>query len=164
MTDNQAWFSEETFITLFKLGWVVDGRAGGLVVGRSHDAGNIYMLKEMEDGKYIIPGSLEGGEYILNHYAHLSHAKRIEEINGEEHQELGEQIGILVSGNTRLINTSAMPHDKLLLIDSRGQYIVNKHSTAKHLPEIEFINSCDNAYSVCDLFSLEKKAASEDGS
>lgn len=38
--------SKQEFEQLSKEGKVVDARRGGLVLGRSHDEANIYMLKQ----------------------------------------------------------------------------------------------------------------------
>jgi hypothetical protein len=50
------WFSKDTFYQMIVSGWTVDGRAGGLVVGRSHDDGNIYMIQETGDGRFLFQG------------------------------------------------------------------------------------------------------------
>ncbi|NDV96453.1 hypothetical protein D0T84_16250 [Dysgonomonas sp. 521] len=56
-------FSKEEFFELLKNGQIVDARNGGLVIGRSHNEGNIYMIVENENG-YIVNAHMEGGEFL----------------------------------------------------------------------------------------------------
>lgn len=65
-------FSKQEFEQLSKEGKVVDARRGGLVVGRSHDEGNIYMLKQYGEG-YRVINHMEGGEYVICHEALMTH-------------------------------------------------------------------------------------------
>lgn len=45
--------SAQEFEQLSKEGRIVDARRGGLVVGRSHDEGNIYMLQKCAKGALL---------------------------------------------------------------------------------------------------------------
>lgn len=133
-------------------GFVVDGRAGGLVIGRSHSTGDIYMVWREEDGSFtvtLVECCLEGGEFIVNASAYLASQERINEINRfkEPQPELNQ---LELSPITKLLNTHAEPNDKLLWIE-RGQFIVNKHATAKHLKELEELNARDNSFVACDF-------------
>ena len=47
------------FYHLLWMGYVVDGRPGGFVLGQSHEEGHIYMLRQ-EEHKYYISECLEG--------------------------------------------------------------------------------------------------------
>ena len=51
--------SKKEFEQLCKEGKVVDARRGGLVIGRSHDEGNIYMIQEYLNG-YRVINNMEG--------------------------------------------------------------------------------------------------------
>lgn len=116
------WFSKETFQTMIAAGWVVDGRGGGLVIGRSHDTGDIHIIQEMEDRRFHIPACMEGGEYILNFDAYQANEERVNQIN--EFKESHPLItSIELTDKTRLLNTQSEPYDKLLWIDSRGQFM-----------------------------------------
>ena len=137
-------------------GWIVDGRAGGLVVGRSHDEGNIYMIQETGDGRFFISGNLEGGEYILNYDAYETEQNRIIEINKNREQTSYTE-SLPINPSIRVINTSASPNDKLLWIDIRGQFIINKFSTKTFMLELQEINEKYSSYKVCNLDSLIPK-------
>lgn len=150
------WFSNDTFHQMLLSGWIVDGRAGGLVVGRSHDEGNIYMIQETGDGRFFIPGHLEGGEYILNYDAYEAEQNRIIEIN-QSTEQASETESLPISSSVRVINTSASPNDKLLWIDIRGQFIINKFSTKKFMLELQEINEKHSSYKACNLDSLIPK-------
>lgn len=149
-------FSLETFLTLFLRGWIVDARAGGLVVGRSHDAGNIYFIKRAEDSKYYICGSVEGGEYIINNLATRNRRERLLELNkyNEPHEIEHSRIN---SGCTRVLNTHAEPFDKFLWLEEGDTMIVNKYAVSKYFQEIENINDESNNYKVCEFNTLEFK-------
>ena len=130
--------SEKEFMALFHAGFVVDGRLGGLVVGRSHAAGNIYMIQPDGAGGFGLAGHLEGGEYLVSYAAWLANPGRLEELNNDRtpHNALLNLIPI----GLRTLNTTAEPLDRLLYVSCEGQFIVNKWATAKHLEEINRIN------------------------
>lgn len=147
------WFSKEIFLKMVSSGWIVDGRGGGLVIGRSHAEGNIAVVQEQPDGTFHIRAYMEGGEYILNHEAVKGNEERVEQINSET--GLHETTPILeITPKTRTLNTHSEPCDKMLWIDSRSQYIVCKSATAKHLQELETINHAVNGFVSCDLNNL----------
>ena len=130
----------QSFSYLLNLGWVVDGRCGGLVIGRSHAEGDIYMIERQEDGNFFMSGKVEGGEYILTNKAYRSCKERLTEINSNPSASKNGSIE-LCENQKRTINTSSEPTDKFLWIDANGQFIINKKSTEKHLLELHLINS-----------------------
>lgn len=158
MTQSDIWFSQNTFIELFKNGMIVDGRAGGFIVGRPNDG--IFVIQETDDNRYFIAARFQGGEYLVNHMATSLHFEKINEINsmqiGNEKIEL-----IKISSRTRIINASASPHDKFILIDKYSQFIVNGKSTMLHFYEIEEINESCNPYLECDHSILMPKESIE---
>jgi hypothetical protein len=129
--------SAEEFAKAFTYGWIVDGRGGGLVLGRKHGEGHILMIQPTESfGVFQFVGYMEGGEYIMSRAATDAHFQRIEEINRDNDPCDTE---ITFGPNSRIIRTDAEPHDKLLVVDS--QYIINARSTKRHFHELEEINS-----------------------
>lgn len=144
--------SRDTLMELVIRGWVIDARAGGLIVGRSHAAGNIYMLR---DGKewFSFHGHVQGGEYITSHQSFQKHGQRLIEINSAS---LPDPPSLAASAQ-RTLNTNATPFDKILLIDHRGQFIVNHRSTFAHLDELERLNESHNDFLHCDLNCLTRK-------
>lgn len=136
-------WSADMFLRAFVNGWVVDGRAGGLITGRSHADGHIVMLQPTSElGEYEMLGLIEGGEYVLCPEASEAHYDRIEEINADNGKCAPHQIRT----PSRIIHTSAEPHDKFLIIQ-KGQWIVNINSTNRHFEEIDRINSEYNHFS-----------------
>jgi hypothetical protein len=156
------WFSKDTFNQMFAAGMIVDGRGGGLIVGRSHGEGHIFMIQESSDGRFFIPGAIQGGEYILNADAYFSAKERLEGINSfkDEHEDISP---IPITSKSRILNTHSEPCDKMLLVDTRGQFIINKRATAKHFQEIEQINHELNGFVCCDLDILTPKVESQPG-
>jgi hypothetical protein len=155
MFTDTALVTNDEFRVMLSLGWIIDGRAGGFVIGRSHDDGNINMIMELEDGNYSIFCNLEGGEYIINYLAYEAAKERVDEINSfyDEHDLPSS---IVLSDKTRILNTLSLPSDKLILI-SPGQFIVNKKATAKYYYELEDINYKNNGRLHCNLYCLTVK-------
>lgn len=121
--------------------WILlDGRRGGLVLGPSHEEGNIFLLCEQQAGKYKILGTMEGGEYLLSHEAYRTFKDRIDEINSWEYPTAFPE-KIVISEKTRIINAFGKFSEKVILIDRRGQFIVNKFATGKFLTELEDLNT-----------------------
>lgn len=130
--------SEQEFEQLSKEGKIVDARRGGLVVGRSHDEGNIYILKHCDEG-YRVINHMEGGEYVICHEALVTHKDRIISINNK--QMKCKFVDIDVLRHTPLLITAQKGGiDKFLLMDDRGQFVVNKGSTCYFLDDLNWMN------------------------
>lgn len=133
--------TKEEFQQFWNADEIADARRGGLVVGRSHAEGNIYMIRQCANiVAYEDCSNMEGGEYIINHGACLLHKDRIEYINSFLFREYNVDMEEVC--RTPLIITQRLDSDKdrLLLIDNRGQFIVNKHATCVFLKELNEIN------------------------
>jgi hypothetical protein len=149
------------FINLIMKGWVIDTRAGGLVIGRSHDQGNIYMFRfiyNVTSFKISFAGNIEGGEYIVNYSSYLHSKKRFDEINNF-YEPTTNISDIKLTEKSRFFNTHATPSDKLLLIENNHIFVINKFATAKHFEEIEHLNSLNNSFLTCDICKLVPKDA-----
>lgn len=148
-------FSIETFLDFMLAGHIVDGRGGGLVIGRSHDEGNIYLISQTanDPSRFTFTACLEGGEYLVNHRAYQSHRARLHAIN-QDRGDTSSLPAIKPAAQTRIINTVAEPFDKIILMDWREMFIANKFSTAAHLAELERINDSASDFAVCDLGHL----------
>lgn len=130
--------SKEEFQQLWDADEIADARRGGLVVGRSHAEGNIYMIRQYTNiDAYEDFSNMEGGEYIINHEAYLLHKDRIEYINSFLIREYNVDMEEVC--RTPLIITQRLDRDKdkLLLIDNKGQFIVNKHATCMFIENNE---------------------------
>ena len=132
---------DEKIKELFQKGLIISAHEGGLVIGRSHDDGNIYMIRQLyPEYRFEFCSNLEGGEYIISHKAYLKYKERIEEINS--YKQYGDMVDLYDICKCNIILTQNEPVDKFLLIDYRGQFIVNKRATSKFLYEIDCINKC----------------------
>lgn len=130
--------TKQEFEQFFSQGLVVDARRGGLVIGRSHDEGNIYMIQQYLTG-YRVINYMEGGEYVICHEAIMKHKDRIEYINSL--QMTCKIVDIDILRHTPLLVTAQPgPHDKFLLFDVRRQFVVNKGSTCYFLEELNRLN------------------------
>lgn len=128
----------QEFEQLSRQGLVVDARRGGLVIGRSHDEGNIYMIQQYLTG-YRVINHMEGGEYVICHEAIMKHKDRIIYINSLQMD--CQNVDIDVLRHTPLLVTQLDgPHDKFLLFDVRRQFVVNKGSTCYFLEELNRLN------------------------
>jgi hypothetical protein len=125
---------------LLSRGMLLDGRGGGLVLGPSHEEGNIFLLSERWAGSYEILGAMEGGEYLLSHKAYLLFKDRMNEINNRKYPTtVPEKISF--TDMTRIINAFGRTTGKVIFIDRRGQFIVNKSATSRCLSELVQLSS-----------------------
>lgn len=95
--------SKKEFEQLCKEGKVVDARRGGLVIGRSHDEGNIYMIQEYLNG-YRVINNMEGGEYVIGHETIEKHKDRIVLINSMQMDCKNVNIDVLRKTFVQLLN------------------------------------------------------------
>lgn len=150
--------NQEQFIQCFLNGWIVDGRDGGLIIGRRHQEGHITMIQATNAGEFQHIGFVEGGEYIMSPAATKAHFARLEEINSDKSPCAEE---ICVSVDSQIINTRAEPHDKFLVIQQ--QFIININATKRHFRELEELNK-NHRYYHGRIFSDEIiKAITEPG-
>ncbi len=141
-------FNDEQVSFLYFCGWIVDGRAGGFIVGRTHPTDSILCFVRHDDGKFSNI-HVDGFEYVINPYAAERNFARLQELNSfqDEHHTLQE---IPLSLASRIINTSAQPQDKYILM-LNGGFIINRRATAKHFKELEEINNSSNPYNYYDI-------------
>ncbi|WP_122347694.1 hypothetical protein [Pseudomonas coronafaciens] len=140
--DTYKWSSDD-FLRAFVNGWVVDGRAGGLIRGRLHSEGHVVMLQPSSTtlGEYELLGLVEGGEYVMSPDASEAHYHRIEEINSD----MTPHPAAPGRKSERTLDVRAEPHDKFLIIQ-KGQWIVNIQATNRHFEELDALN---NSFGFC---------------
>lgn len=139
MNNEGSIITPNAFYKLFINGWIVDGRNGGLIRGRLHNEGHILLIEPTDKlAEFRFIGVAEGNEYIMNSLATEKHFERISEINSYPPAEL-TPINQKITENTRIINTQAEPHDKLLIV--HRQFIINRKSTAHYFEELEKLNA-----------------------
>lgn len=133
-------------------GRIVDGRAGGLVLGRRHDenlVGGIYIIRTTPEGFVILRENMEGGEFVVNANSSRMQRERLEAIN-QWKEGTGELPPLPVTPILRVLSVSAEPFDKLLWLEL-GQFIVNRRATAAYFNEIHELNRTGNLHLSCDL-------------
>ncbi len=153
-------FKDEQASAIHYAGWLVDGRAGGLIVGRKYPSDSILCFVRHPDGSFsnIL---VEGFEYIINPYAAANNQTRLQELNAFEN-EYPPLIEIPLSLASRIINTSAEPEDKFILL-TFGSFIINQRATAKHFAELEEINNSLNKHNIFDKNFLNPDYWDENG-
>lgn len=142
MESESFGFDTEGLVYFLSIGWIVDARAGGLLIGRPHETGGVLAFVEHEAGKFVITAELEGYEYIVQPAAYSAHKARIEEINMFQGPHPSLSV-CNVTPATRMITVAAEPNDRMLLI-APGTFVINKFATARHIEEIEKLNASDN--------------------
>lgn len=142
--------SQYGFMLIMANAFAIDSRAGGLVLGRTHEEGGIESFRFFEDlQRFEFNANVENGEYIVNYASYKANENRFNEIN--QFKEMIPLIDSLkITRKTRILNTHANPTDKLLFFDSRGTFIINKFATAKFFNEIEALNESNNDFVSCD--------------
>lgn len=136
MSEELFTLSQDEFVRCFVNGWIVDGRDGGLIVGRRHVEGHILMFQGTDElGVFEHAGFVEGGEYLMSTEATELHFKRLQEINADKSPCDSE---ITITTDSQLINTRAEPHDKFLVI--HRQFVININATKRHFSELEELN------------------------
>jgi hypothetical protein len=126
------------FWELFFQGFIIDARHGGLLVGEDDD--NIPVIQMQPDGTFQHVAWFQNMEYILNSYATHQYMDRLHEINADRDFDaaLSE---IKLSEKSSIINAHGIGQSKYVLIDSKGQFIVNREATAKYFYELETLNN-----------------------
>lgn len=127
---------------LVKKGLLIDGTGGGLLLGRSHTEGGIYLLYPTYTN-FRLAMEVEGYEYIINKINTQTHQKEIGKINNHDRDKYDSFIGFdfddsITILDARAINKTQKP--KYVAVDDGGFAIINKFSTDIYLKEIEFIN------------------------
>lgn len=156
--DGRKWhFKAETFVNLLFNGMIVDGRGGGLVIGRAHDDGGILMFAQIPNGSYNVTGEVEGGEFIVNPLAYQQHRNRIQEINEFGQHCRDEPTLSQIPSATRTIHAAASPYNRMIWMHQEDTFIVNRLATEKYLSELQAINNEINTLNDCDLSILAIK-------
>lgn len=131
--------SPDEYWQLFARGWVVDGRAGGYVLGRRHADGGVPLIAPT----YRIPfefefcGCMEGAEYLVAKQAAEAFGAEVEALNKTRPSD---GLPVAIGATDRVIDARAQPHDRFVIIDRGSQFIVNFDATRKHYSRLAEIN------------------------
>jgi hypothetical protein len=122
-------------------GYLIDVRAGGLIIGRYDNEDDIPMLQFVARGILQLCGRMQGGEYILNRKASSKHMDRLVEMN-EKEMEYNPLTSVPLNANTRIFNShSVLGGEPLAFLVERGQFIMRRPATSKYLSELEEMNN-----------------------
>ncbi|HVS51949.1 MAG TPA: hypothetical protein VHD62_06290 [Opitutaceae bacterium] len=144
--------SASAFHNLILQGVVVDGRAGGLILGRSYEEGGITVITQ-RGADFFIHSCVEGGEFILNKDASCRNLARLRDMNvGRTAAEVVNDANDLTEVSQFVI-TNGAPDDRMLWI-SWNQVVVAKTPSLKHLSELIRLNQTENPFMRCDLNEL----------
>jgi hypothetical protein len=139
------------FTLLLLRGHVVDGRAGGTILGRDAGEGGGSRLIFKIGSHFILQGFACGGNFIVNREASAMHQKRLQMINaGLTMNEKTPEGQIDEIG--QLIVATAWPHDRLIWVDF-GQTVITGEPALKHVIELGLINRSPNPRLVFDVYS-----------
>lgn len=117
--------------------FIMDGRFGGLVLGRDTAEDDIPMFQHLGNNVFNLAGLMQGGEYLVCREATLEHRAELEAMNSE----IGDDPDRIQMPDAPIttINTHLLPKYGGLWI-TQDQFIVNRHATAKHLLRLEELN------------------------
>lgn len=143
----------EEFQRLLMEGRIVDGRMGGMLLGKALGDGPTRAIFKI-GSDYLIQGAIEGGSFIMNRDASLNHQKRLKRMNaGLTMKEVvvvdpKDQCG-------QLIVCTGWPHDRLLWLEF-CQTVVKAAPAMKHVIELERLNMTPNRFLACDHYEIFK--------
>ncbi|MBT6997698.1 MAG: hypothetical protein HN955_04575 [Prolixibacteraceae bacterium] len=135
-------FSMKQIEKLVKKGLIVDGTGGGLLLGRSHSSGGIYVLYPT-NSNFRLAMEVEGYEYIINRNSTQKYQSEIGKINNFDRDKSEYFGGVQYDSDTKILDMNNPKNPlkpKYLVTDNGGFAIINKYSTAKYLKNIESIN------------------------
>jgi hypothetical protein len=118
-------------------GQLIDGRRGGMVIGRRHKHGHIYLFRTDENGLFL-EAKMEGGEYLVNKNATKKHKLRLDAI-WREHRETETNTIFPCTEVGRVVYTHSSIQDIGIFIDG-GQFIASRYCTSKFIQELVEIN------------------------
>lgn len=143
--------SPREFLRLFAKGHIVDGRMGGIVLGKENSNGSARLIFKV-GSSYLLWGFVEGGCFLVNREAAAIHRHRLTKIctgltkNETVPESPTDELG-------QLIVATAWPHDRIILTDF-GQMVVDREPAQKHVIELGRLNANPNPFLVCDYYQI----------
>lgn len=139
--------SGSAFYRLILQGLVVDGRAGGLLVGRSVIDGGIPVVRQRGEWFHLQMPRAEDGDFVL-HAGAAPYQVRKPRKQGPETQTV-----------TQMLFTRAAPNDRMLWLTS-DQQIIPAESAWPRLEYLSAINEEENPFLRCDMDDVFEPALS----
>lgn len=124
---------------------IVDGAKGGLICGRSHKEGGIYVIHLNSDQDCELTFEIEGFEYLVNPFGSESNLTLLTSINKKHSGEIHTFKKYEIPPNIQILDLTMKMIDgkefqPIILFSKGPQQVVNKLSTQKYLQEIDQIN------------------------
>jgi hypothetical protein len=143
--------SPREFLRLFAKGYIVDGRMGGMILGKDSGDGPARLIFKV-GSTYLLQGFVQGGCFLVNREASALHRQRLVKIaTGLTRNEVVPESHTDEIG--QLIVVTGYPHDRLIWTEF-GQMVVNKEPAMKHVIELGRINLSPNQYLMCDYHEI----------
>jgi hypothetical protein len=120
-------------------GYMTDGRAGGLVIGKFHSEGGVHMLQPWGD-KFKYVGEMEGYEYLMNEFVTKRYMDRLTAINRETTPDQAISAKPFdIPTDIKVIDVRR-PKIEILLLSRGGHIVINRAASEKHLRLLNEIN------------------------
>ncbi len=149
------------FTRLVLSGKIVDGRAGGLVFGRSYAEGGIWLVRKL-GGTYLLEGLVEGGVFLVNWKAATRNLSRLKAMNAGLAKAEARPADGQPPPLSQVIITSANPDDRMIYAHW-AQVVVSREAAVKHIEELAAMNEAPNPYLNCDLSQILDQGGTADG-
>jgi hypothetical protein len=117
---------------------MMDGRYGGLVLGRDGPDDDIPMYICRNGSVYTLVGLMQGGEYLMSRAATNRHLETLKKLNAEKGE--GADFEFSFKSSSSVINTNFMPPCGGLWV-TEAQYVINRYATKIHFETLEKLNN-----------------------
>lgn len=133
------------FFNLVLSGAVVDGRAGGLLLGHSYAEDGVAVVCQ-RGTDFFFHSVAEGGEFIINSDASCRNLRRLAAMEREAKSTGGTtMVEDPTAQVSSLVIATAEPNDRILWLDW-NQVVVSGEATKRYLGELVTINQENNPY------------------
>ncbi|AEI46901.1 hypothetical protein [Runella slithyformis] len=112
---------------------IVEAPKGGLILGPSHNEGGVNVFR-WENDEFPIVAEFEGWEYLANPFFTAQYSQQLEAINSE-FDGTAPFTEYEIPSNIQLLDLRPNQQGlrKWLILGKAAQWIINRHSTQKHL-------------------------------
>jgi len=127
-------------------GVIIDGRAGGVLIGRTLENGGISLIRQ-RGTELLLHDPVESFGFILNPAASTRNLNRVKAIlSGTAEATMPPDV---IPNVTRVIYTKAEPNDKFVWVHW-SQTFISAAQTERHYDELTQMNDEANPFAYCD--------------
>lgn len=134
--------SASAFYRFVSMGIIVDGRAGGLIVGNRHDQGGVAVIRQHGQEFVLQKERVAFDDFVL--FSGLEKPTFTGPTSPDRSQ---------IRSFSHLLVTDAAPDDKILWL-THSQVVVPAEEALSHLGELTEMNTQKNPFLFCDLEEL----------